>query len=185
MARLAGSAFALAIVATVAHADEPKETVEAREDVDSAPQDEDAPILRFDASLFGVGIERYDEQITELALTPSFEVSTRVAWQRALDPMAIARGESELVRGWRAGVAASYAGWARITAHGTYEHVENELSRAAHVSVGVDVTRTFRVSKNVTGFVSLSLGHIKWRGTPPLGAFDATRAMLSAGFRWK
>jgi hypothetical protein len=188
----AAVACVVGVLAGVAHADEPKETVEKSAERPAEPEAPDVqptgePLLRFEPSAFGaLGVQSYDEQIARFVVSPGFELSAFGAWKQET-PLDIARGDSELVRGWSAGGSVTYdLGWAKLTFHGAYNRVENELGRGDNIVVGVDLTRTFRISRNVTGFVGISFGMLRWRGaTPPPGESNAVTGWLRAGLNWK
>jgi hypothetical protein len=164
-----------------ARADAPitvEETAEVAEEANEAP-----PLLRFDPTL-RVAIERLDQHTTRLVLSPDAELHVTGAW-RSVDPHE-EHADDVRARMWRASAGGSYdLGWARVGAHAHYEQVDNEFGRGRSVEVGVGITRTFRVSRTMTGFVSLSLGQQRWLGRPLSGEFDATQVMLRVGLRWR
>jgi hypothetical protein len=164
-----------------ARADAPitvEESAEHPDDANEAP-----PLLRFDPTL-RVAIERLDQHTSRIVPSPHTELHVTGAW-RSVDPER-ERGEDVRARMWRASAGGSYdLGWARIGAHASYEQIDNDFGRGRSVDVGVGITRTFRVSRTMTGFVSLSLGQQRWLGRPLPGEFDATQVMLRVGLRWR
>lgn len=78
--------------------------------------------------------------------------------------------DNDLVRYWRAGGEVTYdLGWAKLRLFGMYVHQENELGRGQYIDMGAELVHERKLSKNVTGFVSLMLGRRTWRGIPMPG----------------
>jgi hypothetical protein len=125
-----------------------------------------------------------DEQTARFQLTEDTELRLTGSWPSG-DPLAGASGDGPPPM-WRASAEASHdLGWARVHANAGHEYVQTELGRGRSVEAGVGVTRTFRLTTGVTGFVSLTLGRRQWIGKPVPGELDSTQVMLSAGVRWR
>jgi hypothetical protein len=155
--------------------------------VRSNDAEEVPPPVRFDGSLLAVDIASVGDRTLALAPSRSLTLELTGSWRAAPDDRVRGvGGASELVRWWTAGAGASYdLRWARVEAHATYGHEENELGRGDSVDVGVALTRTHRLSPDVIGFVSLSLGGRRWLGQTPPGQFGGGQVMLTAGVHWK
>jgi len=85
-------------------------------------------------------------------------------------------------RGWRAaaGLTRDF-GVARLTAMASYNGVDGWLGDGRYVDLTVALTRTFRLSRWMTAWISLSISVRSWTGTPPPGERNGAAAMLSVG----
>lgn len=85
-------------------------------------------------------------------------------------------------RGWRsaAGLTRDF-GVARLTATAAYGGTDGWIGGGRYVDLTIALTRTFKLSRWMTGFISLSLGVRSWQGTPPPGESNGASAMLSVG----
>jgi hypothetical protein len=102
-------------------------------------------------------------------------------------------------RGWTAGSQVSHdLRFARLTLHGSVGQVDNELGssrlvasdasgdkgvvgRGRYRELGVSLRRTFRLSRTMHAWVSLSVGHRAWSKASTLDEPDTTEVMLSIG----
>jgi hypothetical protein len=128
---------------------------------------------------------RLDEQTARFRLTQDTELHLGGAWSSTGgDPQAMAGDGPPPM--WRATAGASHdLGWARVHATASYEDVQTELGRGRTVEAGVGITRTFRLTTGLTGFVSLTLGRRQSIGQAVPGEVEASQVMLSAGVRWR
>ena len=180
MMRLPVVLLGLGLAATDVHAD-PISIIRHRE-VERGDANEAPPLLRFESSL-KVDFESFDEQTIDVVLAPHAKLDLTATW-RSVPEWRVR--DNDLVRWWRAGITGSYdLGWARVSAHGTYEHNENELGRASSFDVGLGLTRTVRLSRDMLAFFSLSLGRRQWLGRPLPGEFNASQLRLAMGIRWR
>jgi len=85
--------------------------------------------------------------------------------------------------GWRAAVRLSRAlGPVRFTADASLNHIDSRYGRGWYRDLSISIGRTKRLSRWMTGWISLSLGHRAWLGEErPDGEQDATQIMLSIG----
>lgn len=69
----------------------------------------------------------------------------------------------------------------------TAEQGEQRFGSRTYVDMGVALTRTFKLSRWHTAWISLSLGRRRWLGDgpPPPGEQDSTQVMLSIGTTFK
>ena len=171
----------LLIGAPRARADEPItiETTTGESPERHARENEAPPALQFDPTV-RVAIERLDQQRTTVSFGP-IEVHVEGAW-RPFDPTQVG---DQIPPMWRARTGASIdLGFARLEAHYGFEHIENELGAGLAKTMGIAVTRTFRMFGK-DAFVKLSLDRREWRDhLAPPGEFDATTVMLWFGLRW-
>ena len=175
---------AILLVATNVHADDPitiESTTESADQTPSPRRHEAPPLLELDPTV-RVSIERLDRQVTRIQLTPAADLAVSGAW-RADDPLRVGERKTPI---WRAGVSGSYdLGFARLSGSAMYEQVSNELASAAALVYEVALSRSFAVSRSVTGFVKLGVTRREWRDHFPLpGEFDDTRVMLWLGLTW-
>ncbi len=87
-------------------------------------------------------------------------------------------------RGWRAAVRLSHdLGFARLEAGASVNGVDSRFGNGRYVDVGISIRRTFRLSRWMTGWISLGAGRRQWLGDgpPPAGESDATEVMLRVG----
>lgn len=106
-------------------------------------------------------------------------------WQSgpAIDPGGL-RGSRDpaTARGWRAAAELSYdLGPVRIGVTGAIGEVDGRLERGRYRDVAVSLSRTFRLSRWMHGWISLSLGRRSWYGRPLYGEPDHTTLLLSVG----
>lgn len=87
-----------------------------------------------------------------------------------------------VARGWRtaAGLTRDF-GVARLTAMASYNGVDGWLGGGRYVDLTVALTHTFKLSRWMTAWISLSLSVRSWTGTPPPGESNGAAAMLSVG----
>ena len=84
--------------------------------------------------------------------------------------------------GWRAAAALSYdLGPLQIGVNGAIGEVDGRFERGRYRDVAVSIGRSFRLSRWMHGWISLSLGHRAWSGRPLYGESDATTLILSVG----
>ena len=139
-------------------------------------------LLDFENGL-DVRLEGFDSATTQVDLSPRAAVQLVSQWRAVSDAD---YRDHDRVRWWRTGANLSYdLGWARVTFHAMYEHQENEFGRGQAIDMGVEITHERKLSKNVTGFISLMLGQRTWRGRPLPGEKSGGHGMLSIGVRWK
>ena len=86
-------------------------------------------------------------------------------------------------RGWQAALRLSHDfGWFRVGAAASLNHVDSRYERGTYRDVRVSVSRTTRLSRWMTAWISLEAGSRHWYGEkPPDGEADGTEAMLSIG----
>lgn len=85
-------------------------------------------------------------------------------------------------RGWRtaAGLTRDF-GVARLTAMASYNRVDGWLGGGRYVDLSIALSRTFKLSRWMTAWISLSISVRNWTGTPPPGERNGAAAMLSVG----
>ncbi len=90
-------------------------------------------------------------------------------------------------RGWRAGLRISRdVGPVTVTAGMSVENVQSRYTRGTYREMGIAITKTFKLSRWNTAWISLSVGRRTWYGDqPPPGEQDATQVMLSVGTTFK
>lgn len=86
-------------------------------------------------------------------------------------------------RGWRAALRLSHDfGFARLDANVSVNHVDMRFGSGSYVDLGISLGRTFRLSRWMTGWISLGIGRRQWVGDqPPADESDATELMLRIG----
>lgn len=163
--RLAGC---LLLVAAVAHADDGLEV--------RTHAAESAPILVLDPNL----AERF-ETLHAVEDTAHAVVPVGHGVDAILDSDAWAN-DDVVEHGWRA--AAGFTrdfGFARLTAGASYNAMNGRFGDGSYVDFTVALTRTFKLSRWMTAWISLSLGLRSWTSTPPLGQKNGGALMLSVG----
>jgi hypothetical protein len=86
-------------------------------------------------------------------------------------------------QGWTAAVHVSrdFGGF-RVTASASQSHVDSRYERGSYRDVGISIRRTKRLSRWMTGWISLDLVSRHWLGAePPPGEHDGTTGMLTIG----
>jgi hypothetical protein len=85
-------------------------------------------------------------------------------------------------RGWRAaaGLTRDF-GVARLTATASWNGVDGWLGGGRYVDLTIALTRTFKLSRWMTAWISLSVGVRSWTGTPPPGERNGAAVMLGVG----
>lgn len=142
----------------------------------------EAPSLRQFESSLDVGIESFNEQRLRLDLAAA-KLELTATWRRLPEEV---YDDNALVRAWRTGARASYDfGWARLSVYGTYGHLENEIGSANNINLGLDVTRTIQLSRDVQAFFSLSFSRQRWLGRPLPGEYNASQMRLTTGLHWR
>jgi hypothetical protein len=174
------SALLLVLCAT-ARADDPVAISTTADDA-TEPAHRVPPLLRFEPGL-ELSLESFDERIARWQPTPDAELHLRGTWREVPEER---WRDHDRVRMWSAGVGGSYdLGWARVAGRASYEHVENELGIGNAFDLALELTKTFRITDDITGFVSLSAGVRRWLGKPLPGETNARQFTLSAGLRWR
>jgi hypothetical protein len=87
-------------------------------------------------------------------------------------------------RGWRTTLRISrdVGGGLRLGATASVNEVDSRFGSGAHVDIGLSLGRTFRLSRWMTGWISLGVGWRRWLGEePPAGEAGGTEAMLRIG----
>jgi len=85
-------------------------------------------------------------------------------------------------RGWRAGLELSHDfGWFRLGVNVAMGHVDSPLERGDYRMIGISLFRTFRLSRWMQAWISLTAGYQQWLGTPPPGQQSAGTIMLGFG----
>lgn len=84
--------------------------------------------------------------------------------------------------GWRASVALSRdVGFARLGVYATADRVDSRFERGTMFSAGIALTRTLRLSRWMTAWLSLSVGVYRWTGTSPADERSGAAAMVTLG----
>jgi hypothetical protein len=146
------------------------------------------PLLHLDpgtpTAAEGVAAEAHsEERVVELG---RLRLATGGRWWQsglAIDPGRL-RGDHDpaTARGWRAAAELSYdLGPVRIGVTGAIGEVDGRLERGRYRDVAVSISRTFRLSRWMHGWISLSLGHRSWNARPLYGEPDGTTLLLGAG----
>jgi hypothetical protein len=146
------------------------------------------PLLHLDPEVVtaaeGIGADaQSDAQVVELG---RLRLATGARWWQsglATDPGG-PHGDHDpaMARGWRAAAELSYdLGPVQIGVSGAVGAVDGRLERRSYRDVAVSISRTFRLSRWMHGWISLSLGHRAWSGRPLYGEVDATTLTLSIG----
>jgi hypothetical protein len=106
-------------------------------------------------------------------------------WKSSLTPYAVGASElgaDDIARGWRGGLELSYdLGPFRVGANAVLGHVDSQYERGSYRLLGVSISRTFRLSRWMRGWISLGIGQQQWYGKPPNGEANNTTATLSIG----
>jgi len=84
--------------------------------------------------------------------------------------------------GWRAaaGLTRDF-GVARLTATASYGGLDGRLGDGRYVDLTLALTHTFRLSRWMTAWISLSVSVRNWQGTPPPGESNGATVMLGVG----
>lgn len=69
----------------------------------------------------------------------------------------------------------------RVSGYASYQALDTRLGAGSYVDLGISVGRTVRLSRWMTAWIALSLGHRRWLDEPPVGESSGTTLMLSVG----
>lgn len=181
--------LAFAAMAATARADDPVDTV--YEDDGTDDEDEPGPLvlkpsLTFDPvlrpQLQGEGGER-DGKKTSLLLGPRTRATVEGVWWQINQDQLLPNWDVE-ARGWNAGLRIDHdLGWAQFQGSASVNRVDTRYGTGTYVDVGLSLRRTKRLSRWMTGWISLGVGIRQWQGTqpPPAGEKNAIGAMLTLG----
>ena len=179
--RAVALAVVMALVAPAAAAVDDEPSVTERDE--ARPKKHEKPALLDFENGLDVRLEGFDGATTQVDLSSRATVQFVSQWRAVSEAD---WRDYDRVQWWRSGANLSYdLGWARVTFHAMYDHQENEFGRGQAIDMGVEIVHERKLSKNVTGFVSLMLGQRMWRGRPLPGEQSGGRGMLSIGVRWK
>jgi hypothetical protein len=174
----AATAFGLVVAARAARADDELEAHARSKLLWDGPSLVLDPVLL--PRLEGLGAAEERER-TPLRLGPRTRlVLEGVHW--ANQDTAERQHVDVVARGWRAAARLSYDfGFLRLGASASVDHVDTRFGSGSYVDLGVSLSRTVRLSRWMTAWISLSLGRRRWQGSPPAGEADSTEAMLTVG----
>jgi len=60
-------------------------------------------------------------------------------------------------------------------------HLDTRYGRGTYYDLRISLFRTLRLSKWMTAWIALSVGHRQWADAPPAGEKSETQATLSIG----
>jgi hypothetical protein len=146
--------------------------------------DRDGPWLTLDpvltSQLEGLGAAEHTERV-ERPLGPHATLVLETSqWEN--DDKEMRAGIDLPGRGWRAAVRLAYdLGPVTLGASAAFAQIDNQLGHASHIDLGVSLFRTLRLSRWMTAWISLGLGHRRWLERGAIGTPDATEWMLTVG----
>ena len=186
----ASALFAIAVVAVVpraARADDPDqaETPHVEKAADGKPRDvPDLELVLWPQARGLGGVEQGEPWAIELGDDTRIDL-TGLWWANADDTQPGQVVLDSEARGWTAGAQLTRdLGFAHLTLHGSAGQVDNELGRGRYAEAGVSLRKTFRLSRTMTGWISLGIGHRAWSKHSNLNEPDVTEVMLSIGTTW-
>ena len=100
------------------------------------------------------------------------------------DDPAVPTGSIDIAHhGWRTdGRVFIDLGFARLGAGVSLENIQTRYTQGTYYDVGISLARTFKLSRWMTGWISLDIGRRRWLGPqPPEGEEHATQIMLNIG----
>jgi hypothetical protein len=90
-------------------------------------------------------------------------------------------------RGWRAEarIHVALGGGLVLSGHGLVAQSDTHFARGRHVDLALALTKVHRLSRWMTGWISLGIGARQWIGKPPDGEADSQSFTLSVGTTFK
>jgi len=180
---------AIALSASAHADDQPEESVRVR--VRPSPlREEHGPWLTLDDAVLGPNLEPFDairdRETTTIAIGGT-KLALEGDWWTAGNDVpehGISADRDIPGHGWRAAVRLSRdLGLVRVSGSATLGHVESRYGEGNYSELSVSIVRTVRLSRWMTGWISVTAGRRRWLGKdpPPAGERDATQVMLSIG----
>ncbi len=168
-----------------AHAEEVEDSVRAQ----SLVGDLDGPWLHLDDAVLAPGLEAFDatrdSRTTFIKLGPRTRLALDGAsWSANLDMRDDGGPGARDIpgHGWRAGLRLSHDfGLVRVRTNGSINHVDTRYGTGTYTDVGLSIGRTHRLSRWMTGWISLGIERRRWSGPPPPGESNATELTLTIG----
>lgn len=125
---------------------------------------------------------RRDQKLTAIAVGDTLVLLRGDWWEGDRDDPQHLRVDQP-GRGWRTGVRfARDLGFAKLSAGAMIGHVDTQNGSGTYRQIDVSLSRSVRLSRWMTGFISLGLGWRRWVGVqPPPGEANGFQTMLTIG----
>jgi hypothetical protein len=158
-----------------------------------ALREQDGPLLHLDTALGvnaeGIGADE-QQQTYAIELGRLRVVAGGRWWQAGMSPALPGPAGSHdldvVARGWRLAGELSYdLGPVRLGATYATSRVDSRSESGSYTDVAVSVSRAFRLSRGILGWISLGAGLRRWAGRPPPGEANGANVLLSVGGNWK
>lgn len=172
------SAALVLLVARIAHADEATELHEDSTVPEALTRDPHAPLLSLDPFLRS-NVEGFEADVKterkDFALGPN--TRARIESEAWTNPMLGGAGWGATAR-----LAYNFHGL-QFGFEAGYHRVDGQLTHGGYRFLGFSIAKTFKLSKWMTAWISLTVGQRQWLGDrgPPTGETNDTSAMLSIG----
>lgn len=170
------------VLAGIAHADEPTELHEG------LTRDATGPLLHIENALRPQA-QGFDSDVRSDQIDLDVGPHTRVQFESS----AWARYEDGIPKGWTTSLFGA-EGWSstlrivhdfkviQVGFEASYNRVDSSYAHGSYALVGISLTKTKRLSRWMTAWLSLSLGYQRWlgEGAPP-GEQNGAAGMLTIG----
>jgi hypothetical protein len=171
----------LLAVSTSAHAD-PHDAIRARAE---RLQEQHGPWLELEpiqAPDLESSDAKRDRKITAIAIGDTLVLLRGDWWEGDRDDPQRLRVDQP-GHGWRTGIRlARDLGFAKLSGGATVGHVDTQNGSGTYRQVDVSLSRSVRLSRWMTGFISLGVGYRRWVGVqPPAGEWNGFQTMLTIG----
>jgi hypothetical protein len=141
------------------------------------------PLLELDITprpnIVGLGVTE-DTHRTAISLGKRATLTfTGASWKGYADAVPLDGNENELVRGYRAAIGLRYdLGWAQIDAEVSQNTMSSAYASGRYRDATLMISKSHKLSRSVTGWIGLSIGHRKWEGDPPAGEERSSWALM-------
>ena len=165
-------------IARIAHADETTELHDGADASEALTRDPHGPLLTFDTILRS-NTEGFDADVkteqTDFTLGPN--TRARVESEAWTNPLLAAEGWGATAR-----LAYNFHG-IQFGFEAGYHRVDSQFAHGGYTQLGFSIAKTFKLSKWMTAWISLTVGRRAWLGQdgPPPGETNDTSAMFNIG----
>ncbi|HEX5061375.1 MAG TPA: hypothetical protein VFV99_18535 [Kofleriaceae bacterium] len=182
------SVLIIVLATGVASADDPPDSTEPTELHEGLTREATGPLLHIETALRPAA-EGFDADVRREQVDLDLGPRTYAQFESS----AYARFEDGMPKGWTTSLFNS-EGWSttlrmvhdfkviQVGAEASYNRVDSAYAHGSYAFVGASLTRMRKLSRWMTGWISLSLGYTYWLGgQPPPGERNGAAGMLTIG----